>query len=83
MNSKQGNKKVKVTSQGGWCYAKLLLNWPWLTLYMISPNFVFQSCWNLEEWFFSFYFKIVSKIQDDPILDQRDITIGNKNPDIV
>jgi hypothetical protein len=83
MNSKQGKKKVKVISQGGWCFAKLLSNWPQLTPCMISPNFVLRSCWNLEEWFFGFYPKTFFKIQDGPTMDQRDITIGNKNLEIV
>jgi hypothetical protein len=79
MNSKQGKRKVKVISQGGWGFTKLLSNWPRLIPCMISPKSVLQSCWNLEKWFFGFYPKTIFKTQDGPIVDQRDITIGNKN----
>jgi len=34
----------------------------------------------MKEWFFGFYFKTISKIQVDPMVDKKHITIENKNP---
>jgi hypothetical protein len=80
--NKEGEDKSNFSRWLVFCWIIIKLT-PWAHSLHDFPNNVLQSCWNLEEWFFGFYFKTFLKIEVDPTMDQRDITIGNKNLEII